>query len=36
VQAGVRIIHNAAPVQVIGNGRVEAVEFAYTEDTPEG
>ena len=36
VQAGVRIIHNAAPVQVIGNGRVEAVEFAYTEDRPEG
>jgi dihydropyrimidine dehydrogenase (NAD+) subunit PreT len=36
VQAGVRIIHNAAPVQVIGNGRVEAVEFAYTQDTPEG
>ena len=36
VQSGVRIIHNAAPVRVIGNGRVEAVEFAYTEDRPEG
>jgi dihydropyrimidine dehydrogenase (NAD+) subunit PreT len=34
VQAGVRIIHNAAPVRVIGNGAVEAVEFAYTEDGP--
>ena len=30
VQAGVRIIHNAAPVRVLGNGRAEAVEFAYT------
>ena len=36
VQAGVRIIHNAAPVQVLGNGKVEAVEFAYTVDSPEG
>ncbi len=36
VQAGVRIIHHAAPVKVIGNGRVEAVEFAYTEDGPDG
>ncbi len=36
VQAGVRIIHHAAPLRVLGNGRVEAVEFAYTEDTPEG
>ena len=35
-QAGVRILHNAAPVRVIGNGRVEAVEFAYTEDGPGG
>ncbi|GAB1363962.1 NAD(P)-dependent oxidoreductase [Rhodobacter sp.] len=36
VQAGVRIIHNAAPVKVLGNGHVEAVEFAYTEDGPGG
>jgi dihydropyrimidine dehydrogenase (NAD+) subunit PreT len=36
VQAGVRIIHNAAPVRVVGNGRVEGVEFAYTQDGPEG
>lgn len=35
-QAGVRIIHNAAPLRVIGNGRAEAVEFAYTEDGPGG
>ena len=36
VQAGVRIIHNAAPVKVLGNGHAEAVEFAYTEDAPSG
>ncbi len=36
VQSGVRIIHNAAPVRVLGNGRVEAVEFAYTEDGADG
>jgi glutamate synthase (NADPH/NADH) small chain len=36
VQTGVRIIHNAAPVRVIGNGKAEAVEFAYTEDGPGG
>ena len=36
VQAGVRIIHNAAPVRVLGNGHVEAVEFAYTDDGPGG
>ncbi|HOZ34079.1 MAG TPA: FAD-dependent oxidoreductase, partial [Tabrizicola sp.] len=36
VQAGVRIIHNAAPVRVLGNGRAEAVEFAYTVDGPDG
>ena len=36
VQAGVRIIHNAAPVRVIGTGRVEGVEFAYTQDGPDG
>lgn len=35
-QVGVRIICNAAPVEVIGqNGAVTAVEFAYTEDGPE-
>ncbi len=36
VQAGVRIIHNAAPVRVLGNGGAEAVEFAYTSDGPTG
>jgi glutamate synthase (NADPH/NADH) small chain len=36
VQAGVRIIHNAAPVRVLGAGRAEAVEFAYTSDGPDG
>ena len=36
-QLGVRIICNAAPVEVIGqNGAVTAVEFAYTEDGPDG
>ena len=35
-QTGVRIIHNAAPVAVHGNGAVREVEFAYTDDTPEG
>lgn len=35
-QAGVRIIHNAAPVRVLGNGQAEAVEFAYTSDGPNG
>lgn len=34
--AGVRIITNAAPVAVHGNGAVAEVEFAYTEETPEG
>jgi dihydropyrimidine dehydrogenase (NAD+) subunit PreT len=36
VQAGVRIIHNAAPLRVIGNGAAQAVEFAYTQDGPGG
>jgi glutamate synthase (NADPH/NADH) small chain len=36
VHSGVRIIHNAAPLRILGNGRVEAVEFAYTEDGPDG
>ncbi|MES2542040.1 MAG: NAD(P)-dependent oxidoreductase [Pseudomonadota bacterium] len=35
-QAGVRIIHNAAPVRVLGNGGAEAVEFAYTVEGPNG
>ncbi|MBC2835179.1 NAD(P)-dependent oxidoreductase [Paragemmobacter straminiformis] len=34
--AGVRIIHNAAPVAVHGDGAVAEVEFAYTEDRAEG
>ncbi|MGL4280014.1 MAG: FAD-dependent oxidoreductase, partial [Albidovulum sp.] len=33
---GVRIIHNAAPVRVHGNGSVAEVEFAYTESGPDG
>jgi glutamate synthase (NADPH/NADH) small chain len=33
---GVRIITGAAPVQVLGNGAVEAVEFAYTAEGPDG
>ncbi len=36
MQAGVRIIHNAAPLRVIGNGAVREVEFAYTHDSPGG
>jgi dihydropyrimidine dehydrogenase (NAD+) subunit PreT len=36
VQAGVRIIHNAAPLRVTGAGRAEAVEFAYTHEAPGG
>jgi dihydropyrimidine dehydrogenase (NAD+) subunit PreT len=35
-RAGVRIIHNAAPLRVLGNGKAEAVEFAYTKDGPTG
>jgi len=33
---GVRIINNAAPLRMIGNGAVREVEFAYTEDGPDG
>ncbi len=33
---GVKIIHNAAPVRVLGGAAVEAVEFAYTSDGPGG
>ncbi|MBE2278616.1 MAG: NAD(P)-dependent oxidoreductase [Rhodobacteraceae bacterium] len=36
LNAGVRVLHNAAPVRVTGNGAVETVEFAYTEDGPAG
>jgi glutamate synthase (NADPH/NADH) small chain len=34
--AGVRILCNAAPVAVHGNGAVTEVEFAYTVQTPDG
>ncbi|HIC64917.1 MAG: NAD(P)-dependent oxidoreductase [Paracoccus sp. (in: a-proteobacteria)] len=34
--SGVRIIHNAAPVAIHGDGAVAEVEFCYTEDSPEG
>jgi len=33
---GVRILHNVAPVRVIGKGAVQEVEFAYTVDGPGG
>ena len=36
VQAGVRIVHNAAPLRVLGNGSAASVEFAYTSDGPDG
>lgn len=35
-QVGVRIIHNAAPVRVLGDGQAEAVEFAYTSEGETG
>lgn len=34
--AGVRIVTNAAPIAVLGNGAVTEVEFAYTDDGPSG
>ena len=34
--SGVRIICNAAPVAVHGNGAVAEVEFCYTQDGPDG
>jgi glutamate synthase (NADPH/NADH) small chain len=34
--AGVRIVHEAAPVEIRGNGRVTEVQFAYTETRPDG
>lgn len=33
---GVRILHNVVPVRVVGNGAAQEVEFAYTEDGPQG
>ena len=33
---GVRIITDARPVRVLGSGAVREVEFAYTEDGPDG
>ena len=33
---GVRIITNARPVRLVGAGAVHEVEFAYTEDGPDG
>ena len=35
-RAGVRIVTNAAPVAVLGDGAVAEVEFAYTQDGPAG
>lgn len=35
-QVGVRLIYNAAPLRVVGAGRVEAVEFAYTAEAATG
>ncbi|MFD1882756.1 NAD(P)-dependent oxidoreductase [Paracoccus pacificus] len=34
--SGVRIITNAAPVAVHGNGAVQEIEFAYTAEGPDG
>ncbi len=34
--AGVRILHEAAPVEIAGNGAVREVRFAYTENGPDG
>ena len=36
LQAGVRIIYNAAPIRVLGNGKALGVEFAYTSEGPSG
>ena len=33
---GVRIVHNAMPVRVIGNGAVREIEFAHTAEGPAG
>ncbi|MDO5630373.1 MAG: NAD(P)-dependent oxidoreductase [Paracoccus sp. (in: a-proteobacteria)] len=34
--SGVRIICNAMPVAIHGNGAVAEIEFAYTQDLPDG
>ena len=34
--AGVRIIHNAAPIKIHGKNAVEAIEFAYTSEREKG
>ncbi|RMC31554.1 NAD(P)-dependent oxidoreductase [Paracoccus alkanivorans] len=34
--SGVRIICNAAPVAIHGNGTVAEIEFCYTQDGPDG
>ena len=34
--AGVRILHNVAPVRVLGAGAAQEVEFAYTTEGPQG
>lgn len=36
LSAGVRIVCNAVPVKVRGNGAVREVEFAYVAERPEG
>jgi len=33
---GVRIVTGAMPVRIVGGDEIEAVEFAYTEEGPEG
>jgi glutamate synthase (NADPH/NADH) small chain len=33
---GVKIVHNAAPVAIHGNGSVREIEFAYTIEGPNG
>lgn len=33
---GVRILYNAQPKRILGNGSCEGVEFSYTESTPDG
>ncbi|KKK57926.1 hypothetical protein LCGC14_3049610, partial [marine sediment metagenome] len=35
-QKGVRLVFNAQPVAVHGNGAAQAVEFEYTADGPDG
>ena len=35
-QTGVRIVTNARPVRVIGNGACREIEFEYTEEGPDG